>query len=105
MFLYKPRLLSVTLPVEPICPHRPALGSPTRNRKSPAMTISDDKEHRMNRCDWTDCLAMGVFAGIHKSLLNAEGRKNTSADETRFIYLCPEHFDLGMGNKPNHFST
>jgi len=54
----------------------------------------------MNRCDWIGCSAIGLFDGIDSSLLNSEGRKNVPFDEnrSRFIYLCPEHFELGVGN-------
>jgi hypothetical protein len=33
-------------------------------------------------------------------LLNEDGRKSIPVDEnrTRFIYLCPKHFELGIGN-------
>ena len=55
---------------------------------------------KMNRCDWADCIDAGLFEGVNASLINAEGRKNISLDKNRvrFIYLCPMHFDLGVGN-------
>lgn len=42
---------------------------------------------------------MGILDGVDTSLLNNEGRKNISLDESRsrFIYLCPKHFELGVG--------
>jgi len=54
----------------------------------------------MNRCDWTGCSAIGLFDGVDSSLLNIEGQKNVRLDEnrSRFIYLCPDHFELGVGN-------
>jgi len=52
----------------------------------------------MNRCDWVDCFQEGIFDGVDTLLLNAEGRKNTlDENRSRFIYLCPEHFELGVG--------
>jgi hypothetical protein len=54
----------------------------------------------MNRCDWTGCSAIGLFDGVDTSLLNLKGRENVPLDEnlSRFIYLCSEHFELGVGN-------
>ena len=54
----------------------------------------------MNRCDWADCIEIGIFDGVTNSLLNAEGRKNVVIDETaaRFTFLCPKHFELGVAN-------
>ena len=42
---------------------------------------------------------MGILDGVDTSLLNNEGRKNISLDESRsrFIYLCPKHFELEVG--------
>jgi hypothetical protein len=53
----------------------------------------------MNRCDWRECFARGLFDGVAAALLNAEGRKNIALDEnrSRFIYLCSKHFALGVG--------
>jgi len=54
----------------------------------------------MNRCDWADCIEIGIFDGVTNSLLNVDGRKHVVIDETpaRFIFLCPKHFELGVGN-------
>ena len=54
----------------------------------------------MNRCDWPDCFDQGIFDGVDTVLLNEDGRKNIPVDEnrSRFIYLCPKHFELGIGN-------
>ena len=53
----------------------------------------------MNRCDGAECHEVGILDGVDTSLLNNEGRKNISLDESRsrFIYLCPKHFELGVG--------
>ena len=53
----------------------------------------------MNRCDWADCMEVGILDGVDTSLLNNEARKNICLDETgsRFIYLCPKHWNLGVG--------
>lgn len=53
----------------------------------------------MNRCDWIECREIGLWDGVENSLLNAEGRKNIRVTEapTRFTYLCPKHFALGVG--------
>ena len=42
---------------------------------------------------------MGILDGVDTSLLNDEARKNIFLDESRsrFIYLCPKHFELGVG--------
>jgi hypothetical protein len=54
----------------------------------------------MNRCDWIDCYKVGLWDGVGNILLNAEGRKNVRVTEapTRFTYLCPKHFRLGVGS-------
>ena len=53
----------------------------------------------MNRCDWTDCaLEVGLFDGAPSSLLSAEVRKKISVDKSRFINLCPNHFELGVAS-------
>jgi hypothetical protein len=54
----------------------------------------------MNRCDWADCIEIGIFDGVTNSLLNVDGRKHVVIDETpaKFIFLCPKHFELGVGN-------
>ena len=65
--------------------------------------ISENSQ-RMNRCDWADCFEEGIFDGVDTVLLNEEGRKNIPLGEnrSRFIYLCPDHFELGVGKlKPN----
>ena len=53
----------------------------------------------MNRCDWAECMEIGILDGVEMSLLNEEGRKNIFLDESRsrFIYLCAKHFELGVG--------
>jgi len=54
----------------------------------------------MNSCGWTDCpLEVGIFDGAPRTLLSAEGHKSISV-ESRFINLCPEHFELGVAS-PN----
>jgi len=52
----------------------------------------------MNRCDWIDCLEMGLWDGVENVLLNSEGQRNVLTKEapTRFTYLCPKHFALGV---------
>jgi hypothetical protein len=62
------------------------------------MRVADEQESAMNRCDWLDCLAVGLFDGVTASLLNTEGHKNISVNETRFIYLCPMHFRRGVAH-------
>jgi len=59
-----------------------------------------DKEDDMNKCDWTDCVKVGLFDGVENTLLNAEGQKNVGKEFRRFLYLCPEHFKLAIG-KPD----
>jgi hypothetical protein len=47
---------------------------------------------------------VGLFDGVDTSLLNAEARKNVPHEESpsRFIYLCPKHFELEVGSlRPN----
>ena len=53
----------------------------------------------MNRCDWADCLEVGILDGVDTSLLNNEALKHIFLDESRsrFIYLCPKHWELGVG--------
>jgi hypothetical protein len=51
----------------------------------------------VNNCDWSGCLQIGLFDGVDSILLNAEGQKHIATEPTRFIYLCPEHFKLGVG--------
>jgi hypothetical protein len=51
----------------------------------------------MNRCDWNNCLEFGVFDGVQKTLLNAKGRQNIRQVLRKFVFLCPEHFKLGVG--------
>ena len=62
------------------------------------MIIVDEEESAMNRCDWVDCLAVGLFDGVNPALLNDIGRKNISVNETRFIYLCAQHFRRGVAH-------
>lgn len=44
-------------------------------------------------------MEVGILDGVDTSLLNNEARKNICLDETRsrFIYLCPKHWNLGVG--------
>jgi hypothetical protein len=56
-----------------------------------------DKEDDMDKCDWADCVKVGLFDGVENTLLNAEGQKNVGKDFRRFLYLCPEHFKLAIG--------
>ena len=52
------------------------------------------------RIQWDDCFEERIFDGVDTVLLNEEGRKNIPFGEnrSRFIYLCPDHFELGVGN-------
>ena len=45
-------------------------------------------------------MEVGILDGVDTSLLNNEARKNICLDETRsrFIYLCPKHFEQGVGS-------
>ena len=63
-----------------------------------AVIITDEPEIEMNRCDWLNCRAIGLFDGVRISLLNTEGRKNILVNDTRFIYLCPKHFRRGVAH-------
>ena len=44
----------------------------------------------MNRCDWADCMEVGILDGVDTSLLNNEARKNIFLDEShsRFIIFA-----------------
>jgi hypothetical protein len=44
-------------------------------------------------------MEVGILDGVDTSLLNNEARKNIFLDESRsrFIYLCPKHWELGVG--------
>jgi len=62
----------------------------------------------MNRCDWGDCFEEGIFDDVNTFLLNEKGRKHIPLGEnrSRFIYLCPDHFELGVGKlKPTKICT
>ena len=50
-----------------------------------------------NPCDWSNCAEFGVFDGLNTVLLNVEARKNLEND-SRFVFLCPEHFKVAMVN-------
>lgn len=54
----------------------------------------------MNRCDWLGCLDAGVFDGVQSLLLNPQGQISidTTQSGSRFIFLCPKHFELGVGH-------
>ena len=66
------------------------------------MIITDELESEMNRCDWQNCRAIGIFDAVNAILLNAEGLKNIPVTESRFIYLCPHHFRRGVAHfKPD----
>ena len=60
-----------------------------------AIEQSDGRDD-MNRCDWVDCLEVGVFDGVASTLLAAKGQKNIREVSRRFVYLCPEHFKLAL---------
>ncbi len=66
----------------------------------PAMSLQviRESEGQMNRCDWRECLAAGLFDGVHTSLLNTIGRENIPVNDTRFMYLCPKHFRRGVAH-------
>jgi len=49
-------------------------------------------------CDWIGCLETGFFDGVQKTLLNAERRSNITETRRTFVFLCPDHFKLGVGN-------
>jgi hypothetical protein len=53
----------------------------------------------MNRCDWVGCSDAGVFDGVRAVLLNAKGQESVDTEQarSRFIFLCPRHFALGVG--------
>jgi hypothetical protein len=44
-------------------------------------------------------MEVGILDGVDTSLLNTEARKSIFLDESRcrFIYLCPKHWELGVG--------
>jgi len=52
----------------------------------------------MNRCDWMGCGQIGLWDGVEPRLLNEEGKKKINPNGSRFLYLCPEHFQLAVGN-------
>ena len=49
------------------------------------------------KCDWIGCSEIGFFEGLDKTRLNDQSKKFIFAF-LRFIYLCPMHLDLGVGN-------
>jgi hypothetical protein len=53
-------------------------------------------EKDQNRCDWMGCVEVGFLNGVQKTLLNNEGRKNIPATVHRFVFLCDNHFQLGV---------
>lgn len=65
---------------------------PTRAR-----SVEENGSENMNKCDWIDCSETRLFDGANKILLNAEGRKNVDDVFLRFVFLCPNHFKLGVG--------
>jgi hypothetical protein len=48
------------------------------------------------KCDWIGCSEIGFFEGLDKTRLNDEGKRHIF-DFLRFIFLCPRHFELGVG--------
>ena len=62
------------------------------------MKATEEQESTMNRCDWLNCFAIGLFDGVNPTLLNDIGRQNIPINETRFIYLCPQHFRRGVAH-------
>jgi hypothetical protein len=41
---------------------------------------------------------VGLWDGVEARLLNQGGKKNVTPNTSRFVYLCPEHFQLAIGN-------
>jgi len=48
------------------------------------------------QCDWNGCSEIGFFDGLDKTLLSEEGKKHIFA-LLKLIFLCPDHFKLGVG--------
>jgi hypothetical protein len=52
---------------------------------------------RQKKCDWIGCFEIGFFDGLDKKLLTDEGKRHIFAF-LKLIFLCPDHFKLGVGN-------
>ena len=50
------------------------------------------------KCDWIGCFEIGFFDGLDKTLLTEEGKKHIFAS-LKLIFLCPNHFKLGVGRR------
>ena len=51
---------------------------------------------QQKKCDWMGCSEIGFFEGLDKALLTEEGKRHIWAG-LKLIFLCPYHFNLGMG--------
>ena len=49
------------------------------------------------KCDWIGCSEIGFFDGLDKARLTEEGKRHIFAF-LKLIFLCPYHFNRGMGN-------
>jgi hypothetical protein len=49
------------------------------------------------KCDWIGCFEIGFFDGLDKRLVTEEGKKHIFAF-LKLIFLCPNHFKLGVGS-------
>ena len=49
------------------------------------------------KCDWIGCFEIGFFDGLDKTLLTEEAKKHIFPF-LKLIFLCPNHFKLGIGS-------
>jgi len=52
---------------------------------------------QQKKCDWIGCSEIGFFGGLDKTLLTEEGKRHIFA-LLKLIFLCPYHFNRGVGN-------
>ena len=52
---------------------------------------------QQKKCDWMGCSEIGFFDGLDKTRLTEEAKRHIFAF-LKWIFLCPYHFNRGVGN-------
>jgi len=52
---------------------------------------------QQRKCDWMGCSEIGFFEGLDKTRFTEESKRHIAAF-LKLIFLCPNHFKLGVGN-------
>ena len=52
---------------------------------------------QQRKCDWMGCSEIGFFEGLDKTRFTEESKRHIAAF-LKLIFLCPYHFNRGVGN-------